>query len=232
VHNWSFLVNGRADRFRRTSTEKKPLLDFPICNGRPLEQEGMPLSSTPLYWPLSNRHWGRKRPRAGQESTANAVGVMPSLVLAVMLNFACVGSKGAEESVVDGSTMRSAVRVDGSASWVTLPHGAKTRERSAPLRKIATEAVDGTHALPALCTAICERSRKLRCKNTAECEHHCQAMGLVTGCNEQMVALYRCLGEQTLDHWECAEDGVAAIRDGFCELEQEKAVACVETKAK
>jgi hypothetical protein len=35
-----------------------------------------------------------------------------------------------------------------------------------------------------------------------------------------------CLAQQPLGHWECDEDGLAAIRDGYCEKEQAAIVAC------
>jgi hypothetical protein len=35
---------------------------------------------------------------------------------------------------------------------------------------------------------------------------------------------------EPIDHWECAEDGMGAIRDGYCNEEQGQAVACMEQK--
>lgn len=59
---------------------------------------------------------------------------------------------------------------------------------------------------------------------------NCIAMASVTPCSEALQSLYRCLVDQPLTHWECAEDGVAAIRDGFCDAEQGQAAACMEAK--
>jgi hypothetical protein len=60
---------------------------------------------------------------------------------------------------------------------------------------------------------------------------NCLAMAVGTPCTDEFAALYACLVKEPPERWECAEDGVAAIRDGFCEKEQERAVGCMETKA-
>jgi hypothetical protein len=225
VHNSMFLVNGRDHRFHSAS--------FQSAMDVRMNREGKNvLATVSIYSPSPNRYWGRNVRCGGRGSIANALGLAPLVVSVVVLNCACVRNKGTEESVGDGSISRSAVRVEGGASSLALSATVKVREAPVGLRKTATESVDRTHVVSDLCGGICERSRKLRCKNAAECERNCQAMGLIAGCNEQMLVLYRCLGGQAVDRWECAEDGVAAIRDGFCEAEQEKAVACVEMKTK
>jgi hypothetical protein len=78
------------------------------------------------------------------------------------------------------------------------------------------------------CHQICENSRKLGCKNMRECQPNCVAMGSLRPCLEMVTTLYACLSAQPSERWECAEDGVAAIREGFCEGEQERAIACME----
>jgi hypothetical protein len=55
-------------------------------------------------------------------------------------------------------------------------------------------------------------------------------MAALTPCQGEMVGFYQCLVTQPVDHWECAEDGVAAIRDGFCDDPQRTAIACMESK--
>lgn len=80
------------------------------------------------------------------------------------------------------------------------------------------------------CNDICERSRELHCKNASECMKHCMGMGSLTPCAESMTSFYKCLVGQPAKNWECDEDGIAAIREGFCDKEQESAVACMEAK--
>jgi hypothetical protein len=83
-----------------------------------------------------------------------------------------------------------------------------------------------------LCSSICERSRVLRCPRADDCMLNCVGSASGTPCNAEFQAFYRCLVPQPIKNWECAEDGVAAIKSGFCEKEQENAVRCMETKAK
>jgi hypothetical protein len=102
---------------------------------------------------------------------------------------------------------------------------------------VASTAVPATSATSAAalsnqCRQICENSHKLGCKNARECEPNCAAMGSLRPCLETVTALYACLSAQPSGRWECAEDGVAAIREGYCEAEQEHAVGCMEKNLK
>ena len=87
-------------------------------------------------------------------------------------------------------------------------------------------------ALTDACARICENSRKLKCKNVGECEPNCVGMGSIRPCVDAVGALYACLGKEPVEHWECAEEGVAAIRVGYCDREQEAAVTCMEKNLK
>ena len=194
--------------------------------------ETIVLRTESIYKPLPTRSWGRNVTRSGKRSTATSPRLLPSLAIAVVLICDCARPELREEPVIDGSVSRSSVDQDGSPHAVELSHGASAPETTVASRNVMGEGIGRSPALGDLCVAICERSRKLRCGSAAECERNCQAMGLVAGCNGQISAFYRCLAGQPLDRWECAEDGVAAIRDGFCEVEQERAVACVEMKTK
>ena len=82
------------------------------------------------------------------------------------------------------------------------------------------------------CTSICERSRTLKCANVAECQPNCVAMAVGTPCSDEFMRFYACLVREPVEHWECSEDGIAAIKDGFCENEQKAAIQCMEAKAR
>lgn len=81
------------------------------------------------------------------------------------------------------------------------------------------------------CASICERSHVLRCTNADQCLVNCVGAGTGTPCNAEFLAFYQCLVPQPIANWECAEDGVAAIKPGICNKEQERAVRCMESKA-
>jgi hypothetical protein len=81
------------------------------------------------------------------------------------------------------------------------------------------------------CGSICERSQVLKCKNADECMVNCLAAASGTPCNAEFLAFYRCLVAQPLKNWECAEDGVAAIKPGICDGEQRRTIQCMQEKA-
>jgi hypothetical protein len=88
----------------------------------------------------------------------------------------------------------------------------------------------GSVATDRRCTDICERSRLLKCDHPEACKPNCMAMASLTPCSEEFVSFHKCLVGEPPQHWECAEDGVAAIRDGFCEAEQKRAANCMTAK--
>ncbi|HYO93627.1 MAG TPA: hypothetical protein VER33_03900 [Polyangiaceae bacterium] len=51
-------------------------------------------------------------------------------------------------------------------------------------------------------------------------------------CTDPIAATYACLVQQPVASWECAENGVAAIREGFCEGEQARTVACLQAQVR
>ena len=56
-------------------------------------------------------------------------------------------------------------------------------------------------------------------------------MAAIGACERQFAGFYRCLSGEPSEHWRCDEDGVAAIREGFCDKEQEATVQCMEQNA-
>jgi hypothetical protein len=57
-------------------------------------------------------------------------------------------------------------------------------------------------------------------------------MSIGTPCADEFAALYACLENEPVAHWECAEDGIAAVRESYCEKQQATAVGCMEAKAR
>lgn len=51
-----------------------------------------------------------------------------------------------------------------------------------------------------------------------------------TPCPREIGLFYACLLRQPEQNWECADDGVAAIREGYCDAEQQAVIACMNTK--
>jgi hypothetical protein len=80
------------------------------------------------------------------------------------------------------------------------------------------------------CRSVCERSKQLKCAHTDECLTNCMGMATLTPCSAEFSKLFPCWLHEPVEHWECGEDGVGAIRDGYCDKEQAEAVACMEKK--
>jgi hypothetical protein len=79
-----------------------------------------------------------------------------------------------------------------------------------------------------LCGALCARSRELACAKQAECGKLCAEMVAMPACGSQLVAALACFGSRPASDWECDPDGIAAIKDGFCEGEQARFASCLE----
>jgi hypothetical protein len=122
----------------------------------------------------------------------------------------------------DSATQSSAALSASGSAAVATPAPA------APQASIAR--VDIPPSLERSCREICERSRRLNCVNVAQCMPNCLAMGSLTPCTQKITTLFQCLVGQPVQNWECAPDGVAAIRKGFCDSEQRETVACMEAK--
>jgi hypothetical protein len=87
-------------------------------------------------------------------------------------------------------------------------------------------------AVESACAQICNRSQQIHCANTTDCGQNCVAMAVLTPCGQEMQRFYHCLVGQPLANWECAEDGVGAVKQGFCDDEQRQAVDCMQAKMK
>jgi hypothetical protein len=81
------------------------------------------------------------------------------------------------------------------------------------------------------CVQICERSHVLKCTHADQCLTNCVAAATGTPCNPEFKGFYGCIVKEPIKNWECAEDGVASIREGLCDAEQERAVTCMQAKA-
>jgi len=57
-------------------------------------------------------------------------------------------------------------------------------------------------------------------------------MASVAACTHEFLMFYGCLIAQPAQNFQCDEDGIAAIREGFCDKEQEAAIGCMEQKVR
>lgn len=118
------------------------------------------------------------------------------------------------------------------AATVSAKLAAAAPARSAPPARVApqSERVALSAEAQNYCRAFCERSRELKCPSTNECPTNCLGMISLTPCSSEISAMFGCILREPVAHWECDEDGVGAIREGYCDKEQAAAVACMEKK--
>jgi hypothetical protein len=76
------------------------------------------------------------------------------------------------------------------------------------------------------CAALCARVGALGCKRDQGCVDNCRSMRATPGCGAELQSVMACFGREPLAHWECNEQGESAIKDGYCDAEQGKFVAC------
>ena len=142
--------------------------------------------------------------------------------------------------------------------WLALPLLAACSRKSAtdseagsslaPAAVVSTAAVSASNKVPAApvtvdheraatdlkktCETICGHSFALKCTQAKECAINCLGMATLTPCSAEFAGLYSCLVNEPVAHWECGADGVAAIREGYCERQQAVTASCMEKKLK
>jgi hypothetical protein len=81
----------------------------------------------------------------------------------------------------------------------------------------------------AQCDKFCTTANSLKCPNTPmNCVAACQQLiTAVPKCQTQLEAVVNCSANQPVSNWECAADGEAEIKDGFCDPEGQAAAICI-----
>lgn len=184
-----------------------------------MRTSGGRFKSSVVPWCPSNDY---NAPAMGIPRTAESLVALITVASLGAVLGACGRKDAAQSAGIDAAVAASAAAPASQRAGAPKPESAG---RSANLVPIPADTQRA-------CAGICERSRQLACKNASECMQNCMAMGALTPCTDSVTALFGCLLQQPVKNWECGEDGVAAIREGFCEAEQRKAVTCMEAKMK
>jgi len=130
------------------------------------------------------------------------------------------------------SPTASATRPAPTPELDTQPMHEKAPEAAKPAASVAAsdEQVPIEKGAQSTCAKICNRSRDLKCQHADRCLTNCLGMASLTPCSPSISAFFACLVKEPSSHWECDDDGVAAIREGFCDATQAAALACMEAK--
>ncbi len=78
-----------------------------------------------------------------------------------------------------------------------------------------------------VCVATCARSAPLGCREAASCVRRCEELRAVPVCREKLRGVLRCFAMVPTSRWECGENGLPAVRDGECDVEQAEFAACL-----
>jgi len=139
--------------------------------------------------------------------------------------------------------LASGVRLSSVLVVCGLLHGACQRTEAAPDRSAPTPAsasapisqpsrpsdASGAAEAPArACQVACAVARELGCARAADCAATCVEMWNAPACREPVRAALECFAAEPASRWECDEEGQAAIRDGYCDREQQAAARCLE----
>jgi len=160
--------------------------------------------------------------------------MMPRLALLSLLVLNACSRTSADETLHSNTSPLAAPSASSSERGTPQTASAPAPPRAAP-SSVPPKTGSGeppASPLRAACDEICGRSRALACARKEDCLQGCFDMAGIEGCTAAFERLYSCLAAEPVAHWECAEDGVAAIRDGYCEKEQAGAARCVEAKTK
>ncbi len=153
--------------------------------------------------------------------------------LPIALLTACLvlgGVAGCKEKHANADTAGSPESAPAASPASAPIHAAVAAPPAAPAPPAVSP--ESARAIERSCAKICAHSTALRCAHPEDCTPNCLAMAIGTPCADEFAGLYRCLEGEPVGHWECAEDGVAAVREGYCEREQAAAVGCMEAKAR
>jgi hypothetical protein len=78
------------------------------------------------------------------------------------------------------------------------------------------------------CRIICNRSIMLGCRKAkAVCLLHCEETRAVPFCRKEMLSIMQCVVKEPIHNWECNDQDIASIKDGFCDDEQAVFMRCL-----
>jgi hypothetical protein len=79
-----------------------------------------------------------------------------------------------------------------------------------------------------LCNDLCTKTAPLHCKSAGECLERCREMGSLGSCKSEMTDAFRCFARQPVQNWYCDDEDIASIKEGYCDSEQERFLACMQ----
>jgi hypothetical protein len=130
---------------------------------------------------------------------------MSCVSLSVVVFCACVTEKNASVVKKQAETLANAIET--------------------PKRDTKTQA--SVRVDEGICQTICNRSAELKCGPVTACIDGCRLMLTTEVCANEMRAFLKCVTREPSSHFECADRGVAAIKEGYCGAERQRVALCI-----
>ena len=125
------------------------------------------------------------------------------------------------------ATSSEAVALDAPASArpnTVLPSGAPAAPPPAPGAPSSSAVPSGVDP----CHDLCKKSEELHCAHADSCLVRCRESVEDAPCADELRVALRCFIRQPVSRWECGDDdGLASVKDGTCDAEQERYARCV-----
>lgn len=138
------------------------------------------------------------------------------MLVALGLLSGCDAAVSAPSAVAEPST---GSRAEAGSSRSQLPASAV---------KPPVAAVSATSAAAtAPCRTMCSHARELGCTGLSHCSESCAELLAAPECKAQLDVALGCMVREPREHWTCNEDGLASIRDGYCNAEQGAYIECL-----
>jgi hypothetical protein len=152
-------------------------------------------------------------------------------VVACVLACGCSQAAPSEAKSPARSTPTQAAPQEASPSAVPKPVAAAASAIPDPSTPRAVAAETSLAQRATRCTEVCDRTTKLGCGARQACLDDCAQANDGSVCGAQMSAFMACALTHPVEHWECTESGVAALRQGYCDTEQQTFVGCFQAAA-
>ena len=158
-----------------------------------------------------------------------------TVTVSVILILACGGCGGPEAGAAGPSPKASEALTEHAVSPSSAaPSDEPPSQRTTAVSTSAATKTPAATGTPAgtndSCAEMCARTEALRCGAADRCTKLCLESMRDNPCPGSMAAFMRCATAEPAAHWECTEDGVAAVKDGYCDAEQRSVITCVASQ--
>lgn len=127
----------------------------------------------------------------------------------------------AEATEPKAEVVETTEKIDSQQPHPIENESAMVKEKVSPKKNVPDPMADP-------CETICLRSKELNCKLQGEvCKAACIESRDVPVCFNEMAEVMGCVVKEPVANWECSDEDIAAVKDGYCQTEQERFIRCL-----